>query len=59
MPGILAKKTKSKKEEIVNMARMHKHPHYEIYYLARGDRNYYINNEKYTTYENNFKKCTL
>ena len=47
MPGILAKKTKSKKEEIVNMARMHKHPHYEIYYLARGDRNYYINNEKY------------
>lgn len=47
MPGILARKTKSKKEEIVNMARMHKHPHYEIYYLARGDRNYYINNEKY------------
>ena len=47
MLGIVARKTKSKKEKIINMARMHTHPHYEIYYLARGDRNYYINNEKY------------
>lgn len=54
MATIIAKHSKFITEEPSEMKYVHAHPHYEIYYLTRGDRLYFIEDNVYRVVSGDF-----
>ncbi len=54
MATIIAKHSKFNTEESSEMKYVHAHPHYEIYYLTKGDRLYFIEDNVYRVVSGDF-----